>query len=68
MPTQQLIKPIIINQYLILKPKPVINYHNASGIKKLGEMPFSVKNIFFNIMEALQFFEFYFLFIKIGNI
>ena len=36
MPSQQLIKtPVLINQYPIVKPKPVINNNDASSIKNL---------------------------------
>ena len=33
MPTKHLITPILINQYPIANPKPVINNNDASGIK-----------------------------------
>ena len=45
MSTQQLISsPILINQYPIVKPKPLINNNDASSIKKSIVTPFSVKD------------------------
>ena len=41
MPTQQLITAILINQYPIIKQKPVINNNDASRIKKLVVTIFS---------------------------
>ena len=61
MPTQQLINtPILINQYPILKPKPVVNNNDASSIKKSVVTPFSaINNSFLYIGGAIAGLLFY---------
>ena len=67
MPTQQLIKiPFLINQYPIVTPKSVINNNDASRIKKLNVVPLSAIQESIFILEG-NFFECYFLFLKIEN-
>ena len=55
MPTQQLIKtPILINQYPIIQPKPVVNNNDASSIKKSVVTPMSaINNSFLYIGGAI---------------
>ena len=55
MPTQQLINtPILINQYPIMTPKPVVNNNDASSIKKSVVTPMSaINNSFLYIGGAI---------------
>ena len=52
MPTQLINTPILINQYPIVTPKPVVNNNDASSIKKSNVVPFSVKDNFLYIGGA----------------
>ena len=53
MPTQLINTPILINQYPIVTPKPVINNNDALSIKKSNGVPFSVKDNFSYIGGAI---------------
>ena len=60
MPTQLINTPILINQYPIITPKPVVNNNDASSIKKSVVTPMSaINNSFLYIGGAIAGLLFY---------